>query len=147
MQFEIKLEGMDKLDRKLRRLSSQLMDWQDAFRTIGAAFADFYGNVPFASRGSIYGAPWPDLNPRYKTWKADNYPGRPILIREGDLSQGFDFTSTTNEVRLFNRVDYFEKHQKGIGVPQRIMMALNEERKDAAVDILKDDLAQKMRAA
>lgn len=146
MQFEITLQGEKDLQQKLGRLENQLMVWTDAFAAIGRAFVRFYSSAPFASRGSIYGKPWPALNPKYKTWKADHYPGRPILIREGTLSQGFDFTSTTNEVKLFNRVDYFEKHQKGIGVPQRVIMALNEERKNAAVDILKDDLAKKVRA-
>ncbi len=145
MQFEITIDGLDDLQTKLRKIETQLMDWTDAFAAIGQAFKAYYSSAPFAGRGSMYGQEWPALSPKYKSWKADKYPGRPILIREGTLSQGFDFVSTTNEVRLFNNVDYFEKHQKGIGVPQRVMMALNEERQNAAVDILKDDLAQKVR--
>jgi len=147
VQYTIDVTGLSQLTGKLHRLESQLMDWQDAFAAIGQAFVDWYSSVPFASRGSVYGKPWPALNPKYKTWKADHYPGRPILIREGTLSQGFEFVSNTNSVRLFNRVDYFEKHQKGLGVPQRVIMALNDDRKKAAVDELQKELAKKVRVA
>lgn len=146
MQYEISIENSGQIKAKIAKLQSSLMDWNQSFSSIGRAFKAYYSSVPFTSRGTIYGKPWTALNPSYKTWKADKYPGRPMLIREGDLSKGFDFVSTTNSVRLFNRVDYFEKHQKGLGVPQRIIMALNEDRKQAAVDELKQELARKVRA-
>ena len=147
MEFTIDIPEIPRVQAQLSRLQSSLMDWQTAMATIGAAYKSYFSSVPFASRGSVFGTTWPDLNPQYESWKADHYPGKPILIRTGALSEGFDFTSTRNAVKIFNSVEYFRDHQQGIGVPQRVMMALNDERKQAAYDIILDELNRKVRNA
>lgn len=144
MDFEVDISGVKDLQGKLARLKTGLLDWSSAMRAVGQAFKEYYSTVPFASRGSVFGDTWPDLNPAYKSQKAKKYPGRPILVRTGALQKGFIFTSTRDSVRLGNQVDYFEKHQMGDGVPQRITMALNDERAKAASDILRGDLIKKV---
>lgn len=39
----------------------------------------------FRTQGTSSGQPWAPLTPAYAAWKARNYPGKPILVREGDL--------------------------------------------------------------
>lgn len=146
MDFEIDVSGIDDIRAKLDKLKRGLMDWNQTLAVIGKAFQDYYSSVPFASRGTVFGQQWEDLNPAYATWKAKNYPGRPILVRSGDLQKGFFFVSSNNEVKLSNKVVYFKKHQFGEGVPQRISMALNDERKKAASDIIRDDIQKKVNA-
>lgn len=146
MEYSVEITGVRNLQARLGQLQSSLLDWGDAMASIGEAYKAYYSSVPFASRGSIYGQPWPALNPKYKSWKAKKFPGRPMLVRTGKMMRGFSFLSTRNQVKFFNKVDYFEKHQEGIGVPQRIVMALTQERRDAALDILKGELTKKVGA-
>lgn len=42
----------------------------------------------FRTEGA-HSAAWPQLSPGYREWKDWNYPGRPILVREGKLRQAF----------------------------------------------------------
>lgn len=147
MEFTIEVTGVQNLQAKLGRLERTLMDWSDAMASIGKAYKAYYSSVPFASRGTIYGGKWPDLNPTYKSWKARKFPGRPMLVRTGKMMDSFTFTSSKNDMRIGNTAEYFEKHQKGEGVPQRIVMALTDERRKAAVEILSKELSKKVRAA
>lgn len=144
MDFEVDVSGVKDLQGRLTRLKASLLDWSSAMRAVGQSFKEYYSTVPFASRGSVFGDTWPDLNPAYKSQKAKKYPGRPILVRTGAMQKGFNFTSTRDSIRLGNQVKYFAKHQEGDGVPQRIMLALNDERVRAASDILRDDLIKKV---
>lgn len=145
IEYTIEVDSAE-VDRKLRNLQGLLLRWDEAMVAIGAAYKQYLSTKPFASRGSVFGAVWPDLQPAYKSWKARKYPGRPILVRSNALSRGFEFMSTTNSVRMFNKVAYFEKHQKGEGVPQRTSMAFNQELKLTASDIIAKDLQRKMQA-
>lgn len=144
MEYSIEITGVNDIQARLNKLQNSLLDWGNAMASIGKAYKAYYSSVPFASRGSIYGQAWPALNPKYKSWKAKEFPGRPMLVRTGTMMRGFRFMSTRSQVRVFNKLDYFEKHQEGIGVPQRIVMALTQERRDAALEILKDDLNKKV---
>jgi phage gpG-like protein len=49
---------------------------QDLFATSG---------TPRGEGGRFIGGPWAKLSPRYRIWKTANYPGLPILTREGRL--------------------------------------------------------------
>lgn len=146
MEFTIEVQGAEAIQGKLRRLQSSLLDWSVAMFAIGTAYKAYFSSIPFASRGGVYGRVWPDLNPSYKSWKAKKFPGKPMLVRTGAMQQGFNFMATRNLVKIGNTVPYFEKHQKGVGTPQRIVMALTKERRKAATDILEQELKRKMRA-
>lgn len=145
IRFDVDVQGVADVDAMLRRLEGQLSDWGQSMSNVGEDYKQYYESVPFASRGSIYGQTWPDLHPGYKSWKADYYPGKPIMVLTGALQKGFYFVSTNEMIRLSNSVSYFEKHQFGIDVPQRVIMALTEERKRTATDIIKRDLDSKVR--
>lgn len=151
MEFTISLDGKD-VAQRIRRLSRELMDAEQSFITIGKNFVQYYGSIPFASRGSIYGSVWPDLMPAYEQLKAEEYPGRPILIRTGELSQNFNFTTDKNSVTVFNptttpdgKYNLLQAHQEGWGnLPERVVLALNQDRRKVATDILMNDITRKV---
>lgn len=144
--FEVSVQGLADAKAKMAKLERVLGEWAGAMRGIGEDFKQYYENVPFVSRGSIYGSPWPDLSPSYKSWKAEFYPGRPMMVLTGAMQAGFYFVSNGDMIRLSNSVEYFEKHQFGDSqVPQRIIMALTEERKNVAVDIIQGELNRKVK--
>lgn len=143
ISYEIIVDKAE-VDSKLRSLQSKLLNWEASMAAVGGAFKTYYSTKPFVSRGSIYGKVWPDLKPAYKSWKARKYPGRPILVLRNKLATGFTFLSTTNSVRVWNTVDYFEKHQLGQGTPQRISMAINKELQGMASQLIGEDLQRKV---
>lgn len=128
----------------LGRLKIKLLDWSEAMLAIGTAYKEYMSVKPFASRGSIFGETWPKLDPTYEQWKAKKYPGAPILVATGALSKGFDFTSTSDSMTLSNLVDYFNKHQEGIGVPVRKSLGTNDELKKMAATLINNELARKL---
>ena len=144
MEFDVIVDTRQ-VNKVLDSLRTKLLNWSDGMEAVGSAFKQYYATKPFASRGSVFGSVWPDLQPAYASYKARKFPGRPILVATGAMAQGFDFTANSDQVKVFNPVDYFEKHQKGESVPQRTSMALNSELKQMAQDILQKDLQAKMR--
>lgn len=115
-----------------------------AMAKVGEDFTEYFGSAPFASRGSIYGQAWPALSQMYKEWKADEYPGRPIMVLTGELKKSFEFRASTQSVKITNTAEHFRDHQMGIGVPQRVIMAMNEDREKAARSIINDDIRDKI---
>lgn len=90
----------------------------------------------FATEGAHgLGRRWQPLSQAYAAWKEQHYPGRPILVRTGDmrsaaLSKG---ALSVSPRRLTYEVDseYAIYHQEGRGVPQRKIVALsNADRRD-----------------
>lgn len=55
--------------------------WPVLNRTIRPFIVDH-----FQTQGRASGEPWAPLTPRYGAWKARHYPGKPILVREGELA-------------------------------------------------------------
>lgn len=147
MLISVELTGVNSAQLKITHIVGGLLNFKDAMVAIGRSFKQYYGTMPFASKGTIYGEEWAPLDPQYRSWKARVFPGKPTLVRTGELSSGFEFTATGNSVKIGNQVEYFDKHQLGEGVPQRIIMALNRNRAQAAYDILAKDIAQKVSRA
>lgn len=143
MHFSIK--GEKELNRKLRRFTDNLEDMHDIFEEIGREMSKWYATFPFRSSGQIYGQRWEALNPSYRKWKSKAYPGKPILIASGKMQDSFEYQPSTHQVRIFNKSDYFEKHQKGIGVPQRVIMKLDGQRQKMAFDIFKKKFVKNVR--
>jgi hypothetical protein len=137
--FELADEMSRDLSEPLGELMDQLIDQVSRqFDTEGAAAA---------------GVPWQRLTDQYGTWKAENYPGRPILVRDGLMKAAMlDRLSAVHvsaEEAVYEPVsDIAGYHQSGadwIGpawgrgeyphhLPQRKMVDLSEEWKHANVD-------------
>lgn len=76
--------GEAQVDRTLARFEARALDARPAWEVLHAMFLRAETRQ-FNSQGAYGSGGWPPLSPRYAAWKARHYPGRPILVREGDL--------------------------------------------------------------
>lgn len=77
----IVLEGDERARGLLGRVDHKLRDLRWLWGTLTDLFTEKEKQW-FRSGGQ--GA-WPALSPAYAAWKARVYPGRPVMVREGDL--------------------------------------------------------------
>lgn len=142
----LQISGAQELAQRLSRFGVSTDDFSRAFGASGQYLSRFFAGEVFASRGRVIGEPWPSLNDNYAAWKAEHWPGRPPLIRTGLMNRSFRFQAHKLAVELWNEADYFKYHQGGWGVPQRVMMAVDEQRAARVVKYVVGDVLDKMRA-
>ena len=120
-------------------------------RSLGASgvyLTRFFSGEVFVSRGRVIGKPWAPLNSSYAVWKARQFPGRPPLIRSGEMNRGFFFNESARKLELGNRADHFDIHQEGRGnVPERVMMLVDEQRAARVAKYIVGDLTEQMSRA
>lgn len=137
-QFTLLDEFSRDLSEPLGQLMDQLLESVDA---------------QFETEGAAAGSPWEPLSDEYGQWKSEHYPGRPILVAEGDMKAAM--LDKLAAVRVSAEQAVYEPvseiagyHQSGadwIGpawghgeyphhLPQRKMVDLSEEWKHEAVD-------------
>lgn len=128
ISFEVKgtqqvLSGLAALEAKLKDLRPFWKDVfapkyfglvQDLFATSGAARG---------TGGKFKGGNWAWLTPKYRAWKAEHFPGKGILIREGamqssvrwhgSLGYGGIFEPYPSYVKVGSAVPYAKYHQHG----------------------------------
>ena len=90
----------------------------------------------FKSLGGKSGK-WKPLSKDYATWKAKHYPGKPLMVREGDLKKSLtkkddnniyspSYTNKTFKLVLGSQVEYGIYHQTGAGhLPTRRVIDLD----------------------
>lgn len=69
---------------RLRAFASLLLDLRPFWPKVVPLFVGWM-NEQFASEGAYWGTPWAPLSPEYAMRKAVMFPGKGILIAEGDL--------------------------------------------------------------
>ncbi|MDR6794735.1 hypothetical protein J2X12_004117 [Pseudarthrobacter oxydans] len=146
-EFVIEVQGGKELAAKLRKYGVSILDLSHSMDQTGAYLSKFWSGEVFASRGRVIGEPWPALNDAYATFKARRWPGRPPLFRTGLMNSSFKHKSTKLSATLWNESKYFEYHQEGRGVPQRVMMKVDRQREDHIKQFVADDLETKQREA
>jgi phage gpG-like protein len=87
------VKGGDRLLKALAGLQDAVSDLRPFWRNVFAP--QYFGSVQdlFTTEGRVRGIGgrfrkgfvWARLSPRYKAWKEQHYPGKTILVREGDL--------------------------------------------------------------
>jgi phage gpG-like protein len=133
--------GDVQLARTLDRFATNVADARPAWEAIADRFAHVERRQ-FATEGRASSGGWAPLSPRYGAWKARNYPGRPILERDGDLKESLTRRPFGVELILEDRmvigssVKYGAYHQRGDGVPRRRPIELTEAERKAWVKIL-----------
>ena len=147
MDIQITVEGDRELARKMRSFVSGDLDLKRSLGASGLYLSRFFAGEVFASRGRVIGKPWPRLNDRYAAWKARKYPGRPPLVRSGEMLRSFEFRAHPKRLDLWNSADHFQYHQEGEGVPQRMMMRIDEQRAARVVKYLSSDIVAQMKKA
>lgn len=126
--LRIEIVGDDELSDKLRDAADKVENLRPIMEDIGDYLTGFFGGEVFASRGGVFGHPWPALNSAYAVLKAKEWPGAPPLVQTGQMQRSFESQATSDYVRITNSDPKFERHQLGQGVPQRVMMDLDRPR-------------------
>lgn len=135
MQITVTVKGAPEALAMLKRTKDGMLNLATPFKDIGGLLTKLYAGEVFASRGRVIGHPWPRLAPATEREKDRRWAGRPAMIRTGKLQNSFRFDSGPTSLRIHNTAKsrkgfpYFAAHQLGTGrVPQRVMMALDDQR-------------------
>lgn len=88
--------------------------------------------LDIAEKFSSQGPGWKPLSPAYASWKAEHFPGRPILVRKGTMreelltiTKGGTSRVSGNTLDITPRTPYFGVHQRGgKHIPKRQMIDL-----------------------
>ncbi len=147
VQMTVRIEGGKATQDMLRRVSKVMTDMKSGFDSTAEYLLKVFTVDVFESEGAVYGRRWTPLNPEYAAWKSTRYPGRGILERSGNMRRGFKSVTTRDYLLIKNGVPYLQKHQKGEGVPQRIIVDLTQQMKLRVEDILRDDVMSRVRRA
>ena len=142
--INVSIQGDKELVGKIRSFVSGQLDLTRSMGATGLYLTRFFGGEVFASRGGVIGRRWPQLNENYAAWKARRWPGRPPLIRTGLMNRSFKHKSTQLTTSLWNEATYFDLHNEGRGVPQRVMMRVDQEREARIVKFIVSDLTTQM---
>jgi len=114
----------------LNALGDDLMMWEEYYKSIGASLVDYFSGQVFISQGGVLDEPWPELSEAYNVWKAEEYPGRPPLVREGEMQESFYYDADDDSLTIGNSSDHFIYHQSSETrekIPRRVMMAINND--------------------
>lgn len=148
MKLSFEIEGQKELSRHLRKVSDNVKDFESTFRKVGSYLRDFIKQDVFESRGRVYGKPWKPLDKKYAFWKSQHYPGRGILEASGTLRKSFKYKSGKKSVVVSNTSPYFMYHQSNKPrkkIPRRVMMKLDEPRRQKIVKMFHRDLIYKLK--
>jgi phage gpG-like protein len=127
-----------------------MKDWTPEFKKSGDYLQGFFSDQVFASEGAVFGEPWAPLSPAYAAQKARKYGSRGILVATGAMQKSFQTQFGSNYVRVFNTSPYFKYHQSNqprSRLPRRIVMKLDENRKQQVVKIFRDGLQGQIKRA
>lgn len=137
----INVTGDKETMAQLRRLGMAAINLSPAMHLIGTYLTTFFSGEVFASRGRVIGEPWAPLNTGYAAHKARTFPGRPPLIRSGQMNKGFQAHTGRTFARINNPVPHFDYHQEGTSsIPARVMMKVDQQRQQTIVDIISEHL-------
>ena len=143
----VSVEGNHELAARIRKFGISILDLSDSMDETGRYLSRFFSGEVFASRGRVFGHPWPALNDAYAAFKAERWPGRPPLIQTGLMNRSFKHRSTKLSAELWNEAEYFDYHQEGRGVPERVMMAIDQRREAHIADLVESDIKRKQERA
>ena len=127
----ISVDGEQAYARAFDLAAREADDLREPLRDVGAELIGAISRQ-FASEGaSELGTRWQPLSPAYAAWKQANYPGRPMLVRTGEMrSAAVDarraLTITPRRLTYTVDSDYAIHHHRGEGVPSRRFVVLSE---------------------
>lgn len=128
MATNLTIHGDKEFVQRLRKFGVSILDLSDSMDETGQYLSRFFSGDVFTSRGQVFGKPWPALNDNYAAFKARKFSGKPPLFRTGLMNRSFKHKSTKLTSSLWNEADYFKYHQEGRGVPERVMMLVDDQR-------------------
>lgn len=105
------------LDKYFDKLTKKLTNFEDVWPEVIREFFRIEEDQ-FESLGH---GKWQPLNPTYAKWKAQHYPGQPLMVREGRLKAGLTGGASTEKRPLSLTIaakgaEYWKFHQRGTRV-------------------------------
>ena len=121
MKFAVTVDGVQQSTRAFQTLNESISDFRPVWPEIHMYF--LRGTIEqFESLGARGGQRWEPLSARYAKWKAQAYPGKPILVRTERLKRSLSVGgSEPDQIKDFQemsatfgtRVPYARFHQRG----------------------------------
>lgn len=152
MNITIRITGNTETRQRLKKIGSGINDMKDAMEHIGQKVGHYYQEDVFKSQGGVLGNRWKPLAAstiRGKKKSFRQYTSVP-LIGSDTMRKSFISKSTKTNVIITNSADYFKYHQSSAPrrrLPRRQMMGINNPVKTIVRDIIKEDIAKKIRKA
>lgn len=138
MQLSFEIEGEVQLSRRIRGLSTSLSNFKGVFRGVGTYLGGFFKNDVFNSEGAVFKEKWAG-GPAYHK-----------LQRTGKMRNSFIHKEGSDYVLVTNTAPYFKYHQSKLPrkkLPRRIMMKLDELRKQKIVKFFQAEIIIKANKA
>lgn len=151
LRISIDVSGSNLTQQKLDRLNHGMTHLKSAMTEIGIEAVDYYRTVGFTDRGSAWGHKWPDLSMKYKQRKEKEFPGRPILVRNGTpgMKDSFNLKAGDTQVIIGNDKSYYKYHQspddRSSKLPRRQMAGVNEKVKRMVQSIIESKVKEMLR--
>lgn len=136
LHLSFAIQGEKQLVRRLQTVATDIKDWGTEMKKTGKYLKETFSGPVFSSEGAEIGEPWVD---------GPYYHG---LVRTGKMKKSFVFTSNDYMMSIGNTTSYFKYHQsKGARskLPRRVMMKLDEKRKEAIVKIFQKKIHKSLK--
>lgn len=127
LDVALEVKGDAQVKRSLVAVGLGVRDLRSAMNEVGRGAVKTFSGPVFTSRGQFIGESWPRLSDDYAARKAKKYPGRPVLVRTGEMQGGFKYESTGMSVTIYNPVPHFIYHQSTAPrtkIPRRAMIGI-----------------------
>lgn len=146
LELVFEIEGDTQLIRRLQGVEIGMKNFSPEFKKTGDLLLKTF-RENFKSEGRDIGEPWKPLKPETLIQKQRLGFAPDILVRTGALKGGFKARPSQFEVVVSNLVDYFSYHQSNRPrnkLPRRIMMKIDEKRKQMIVKIFQGSVQEKL---
>jgi phage gpG-like protein len=147
LNIRVEIKGDKKAVAQLKNIISAFSDWKPELEAVGDYLKNFYQNPVFETEGGIFNRRWQPLQPAYAIRKATKWPGRGILEASGRMRKSYETKVFSNMLSLINPTEYAAYHQEGRGVPERVLIEVDQTRKNEIVDIFKKGAIIKIQKA
>lgn len=113
------------------RAVSDIVDGAEDLTEVFDWFGNYMVNGSFQRNFDAGGRPsrWSPLSEPYATQKRRRYGSRPILEASGAMRGGFRWSAHPRSLQIRNLRRYFSYHQEGRGLPQRMVMVIQNQDK------------------
>lgn len=134
MQLDFSIEGVPQLSRRLTRFNVAIDNFKSTFKDTGEYLTKFFSGEVFETEGRVFN----------ERWQAGKFYHK--LQRTGKMRQSFIHKEGKDYVLVTNTAPYFKYHQSRLPrkkIPRRIMMKLDERRKQYIVKLFHQELIKK----
>lgn len=149
LELTFEIEGEVQLLRRLEGIRKDLKDWRPEFKKTGSMLLKTF-KENFSTQGATLGDKWQRLASSTIREKVRlGYSGAGPLVRTGKMKRGFRSRPSSESVEISNPIPYFGYHQsKGprTNLPRRVMMKLDERRKQQVVKIFQSSVRHILQA-